>query len=270
MVRALVNPAFADWMRRCHPLRLQYELFSNRNPAMAAVEDLADQVREQRSPAKDDNPFVAMQQQASEQVVAALDGWRRATEAFCEGAFLTVFGSPFVQAALGVDPASAPPARKAAANPLHRQLLGMRIAELRSRIPAGGLREAVVRALIYVGMQRRAIDERGFEMARRIREAHGEMSLAEFKMLVREQFNMLLIDQDAALAAIPDMLPAAPEVRRNAFILINQILSARGDLSDEDRARLDEVAHLLGVAGEADARRRPQPEGRAERKVRAS
>ena len=32
-------------------------------------------------------------------------------------------------------------------------------------------------------------------------------TLAEFKMLVREQFFMLLLDRDAALAAIPKLLP---------------------------------------------------------------
>ncbi len=34
------------------------------------------------------------------------------------------------------------------------------------------------------------------------------MPLPAFKALVREQFNMLLIDPEAALAAIPSMLPA--------------------------------------------------------------
>jgi hypothetical protein len=268
VVRALVHPEFAEWTRRCHPLRLQYELFSNRNPAMATAADLADRVRAQRRPVGDDNPFVAMQQHVSEQVVSTLDAWRRGTETLLEGIFLTAFGSPFIQAALGVDPA-APAVRKAARNPLHQQLLAMRVAELKARIPAGGLREAVIRALIFVGMQRQAIDERGFEMARRIRHAHGEISLAEFKMLVREQFNMLLIDQDAALAALPDMLPAEPEVRRNAFNLITQVLSARGDLSDQDRERLDEIERLFGVADKARTRARPQSAARAER-LRAS
>jgi Protein of unknown function (DUF3141) len=266
-VRALVSPAFAEWTRRCHPLRLQYELFSNRNPAMATVADLAERVRAQRKPVEDENPFVAMQQQVSEQVVSALDAWRRGTETLLEGIFLNVFGSPFVQAALGVDPTVATPVRKAATNSLHQQLLAMRIAELKARIPAGGLREAVIRALIYVGMQRHAIDERGFEMARRIREAHGDMSLAEFKMTVREQFNMLLIDEDAALAAIPAMLPAEPEVRRNAFRLITQVMSARGALSEQDREKLDEIEQLFGATDKARARTRPHV--RAER-LRAS
>ena len=43
----------------------------------------------------------------------------------------------------------------------------------------------------------------GSKPLRRIRKAHGDITLSDFKALVREQFNMLLIDQEAALAAIP-------------------------------------------------------------------
>src|ERR1051325_10577450 len=105
------------------------------------------------------------------------------------------------------------------------------IAELKARIPEGGVREAVIRGLLYAGMSRGAVDERGFEMARRLREAHGEMSLADFKATVRDQFYMLVIDQDAALEAIPEMLPQDRESRQQGFELIRQILEARGALS---------------------------------------
>ena len=83
-------------------------------------------------------------------------------------------------------------------------------------------------------MARGAVDERGFEAVRRIRKSHGDMPLAEFKALVREQFNMLLIDTEAALAAIPAMLPSDVETRRKAFELIKTALSARGEI---DRRR---------------------------------
>ena len=96
-------------------------------------------------------------------------------------------------------------------------------------------------------MNRAAIDERGFEVARRIREAHGDMPIAEFKTLVREQFTILLIDQEAALAAIPSMLPTDVESREKAYDLINQVLSARGELTAEERKRMSEIARLFGL-----------------------
>jgi hypothetical protein len=128
--------------------------------------------------------------------------------------------------------------------------LQKRIAELKAGIPVGGLREAVVRSLLYAGMARAAVDERGFETVRRIRQTHGDMPLSAFKMLVREQFNMLLIDRDGALAAIPSMLPPDAETRRTALDLIRQVLGSRGELSADDKKRLDEVARLFGIGKE--------------------
>ena len=81
--------------------------------------------------------------------------WRDVSEKLAERTFLAVFGSPALQAAVGIDPAGTQRLRKAAKNPLHRELLQKRIAELKSRIPVGGLREAVIRGLIYAGMARR-------------------------------------------------------------------------------------------------------------------
>jgi len=247
MVRAFVGAPVADWMRQLHPLRLQYELFSDQNPAMASIAALAGQVRDNRKGVASDNPFVAMQENFSNQIVTALDAWRQASETLSERMFLAIYGSSTLQAAVGIDPAATNRLRKATKNPLHRELLQKRIAELKSRIPVGGLRAAVIRSLLYAGMKRAAVDERGFELARRIREAHGDIPIADFKALVREQFNILLIDQEAALAAIPSMLPPEMETREKGYDLIKQVLSARGELSAEDKKRISEVARLFGL-----------------------
>ena len=171
-VRAMVSNPLADWMREMHPLRLQYELFSDQNPAMAQVARLAEQVRENRKQVASDNPLIAMQEQFSNQIVAGLEAWREASEKIAERTFLAVYGSPTLQAAVGVDPAGTQPLRKAPKNPLHRELLQKRIAELKSQISAGGLRAAVIRGIVYAGVSRGGVDERGFEMARRLREEH--------------------------------------------------------------------------------------------------
>jgi pimeloyl-ACP methyl ester carboxylesterase len=247
IVRALVNPQLAEWMHQLHPLRLQYELFSNANPMMAPVAAVAEQVRNNRRPVAADNALVVMQENASRQIVAALDAWRQASETFAERCFFMVYGSPTLQAAAGIDPAGTRPLRKAGKSPLHHELLQKRIAELKAGISVGGLREAIIRALLYVGTGRAAVDERGFEALRRIRRAHGDMPLSAFKALVREQFYLLVLDTEAALAALPSMLPDNGEVRRKAFDLIKQIMSARGPLSDEDNKRMQRVASAFGL-----------------------
>jgi hypothetical protein len=247
VVRALVNSPLAQWMQQLHPLRLQYEVLSNANPMMASVATMAEQVRENRRPVGGDNPFVAMQESTSRQIVTALDAWRQASETIAERCFFAVYGSPALQAAAGIDHTGTRPLRKASKQPLHGELLQKRIAELKSRIPLGGLREAVIRALLYVGLARAAVDERGFEAVRRIRRTHGDLPLAEFKALVREQFYILLVDTEAALAALPSMLPPDADIRRKAFDLIRQIMNARGELSAEDKERLQRVARVFGL-----------------------
>jgi hypothetical protein len=251
LVRAIANAPLAGWMQQLHPLRLQYELFSSANPMMAPVAGLAEQV--QGSKASPPTIRFLQCREHVRQIVTALDTWRDINEALAERMFLAAYGLPMLQAAVGIDPKGTQPLRKATKSALHEELLQRRIAELRSRISAGGLREVIIRALLYAGMTRAAIDERGFEVVRRIREVHSDLSLSDFKSLVREQFNMLLIDQEAALAAIPSMLPPDAKLRSEAFGLIEQVLHARGDLSAEDKKRLSEVAQLFAVGEDAKA-----------------
>jgi hypothetical protein len=90
------------------------------------------------------------------------------------------------------------------------------------------------------------------------------MPLSEFKTLVREQFNVLLIDQDAALRAIPAMLPRDTETRKDALKLIGQLLSARGEMSAEDEKRFNEIVQLFEDGREPGAKQIPFRQNRKE------
>ena len=153
---------------------------------------------------------------------------------------------------------------------LHQNLLQKAKDELRSRFSVGGLPAAMTRALLFAGMTRAAVDERGFEMVRRIRQEYSDTPLAEFKSLVREQFSILLLDKDSALAAIPSMLPNDVTARTKAFDLIKTVLSARGDLSGQDRNNLARVAGLFGVDNADRAMSLPLRTVRTDRQSAAS
>ncbi|MGY4235830.1 pimeloyl-ACP methyl ester carboxylesterase [Bradyrhizobium sp. USDA 4449] len=247
-IKGMVTPQMAEWAHKMHPLRLQYELFSSKNPYMATVKSLAEKAEEKRKPISKDNPFLAFQEQMSKQIVHALDSWRDQQEALSEAMFLSIYGSPALQAAVGIDPGSAPSARREMSAE-HRAMLEKRVAELKSRIGEGGLREAALRALLYVGSARGMVDERSIEALRQIRRDQdgARMTLPEFKMLVREQFFMLLLDRDAALAAIPKMLPDDVNSRCRTFEAIERVLSASEDVTGERARRLGQVAGLFGI-----------------------
>jgi hypothetical protein len=246
MVRAMTTAPIAEWMQKLHPLRLQYELLSDASPAAAPLAQLAQQVREQRQPARADNPFMAVERAVSRHIVGTLDAWRDFHDRWAEWMFLSVYGSPGLQAAVGIDPTGAG-AKRAAKSSLHRSLVETRIAELRSHMTRGGLRECLVRAMLYVGMPRGGVDERGVEALRRARPSPGtaRMTLSEFKAMVREQYFMLLIDQEAALAAIPALLPSDLEERRKGLALLQEVLTAAGELTGEAARRMKHMTQLF-------------------------
>jgi uncharacterized protein DUF3141 len=247
-VRAVTTPRTAEWMHRLHPLRLSYEIFGGEGPLMKKVAADAETVREHRKPAARANPFLEAQETISKSIANAFDNWRDAQEALSESMFLAVYGSPALQAAVGIDP-NADPSPRPEMSMEHRKALDARIAELKSNIPQGGLRESGIRALLYVGMARGMVDERSLEALRRMRreETGTRLTISAFKMLVREQFFMLLLDQEAALAAIPKMLPENLDARRAIFAMIREVLSAAGEISGETKTRLDRVAELFGL-----------------------
>ncbi len=260
MVKAVVTPQVADLLKRWHPVRMSYEAFTDANPFMPAVAKAAQHIREHRKPASADNPFIAAQEMASEQIVKALDAWRDTQEKLSEQIFLAIYGSPSLQAAVGIDPAAARP-RRPGRSLLHRELVEKRIAELKSNIMKGGLQECTVRGLVYVGMARGFVDERGVAALRRIRltEEGSRLTLAQFKSMAREQFFLLLLEPEAALAAIPKLLPADLAERRKGLAAIRNVLASGGEIVGEAAERLKKVAALfdLNEAGPSGTDRVP-------------
>ena len=108
----------------------------------------------------------------------------------------------------------------------------------------------------HVGLPRAAVDERGFEAVRRVRQAHEDMPalpLSEFKTLVREQYFMLLIDPEVAIAALPSLLPEDMETRGKALAVIRQVLAAPGGVSRVAEARMQQIARMFAPDGDAAA-----------------
>ncbi|MER2508996.1 MAG: DUF3141 domain-containing protein [Amaricoccus sp.] len=254
-VKALANPRIAEAARRMHPLRLSYEMFGGKNPWSAWIDTEAKRVRGRRAPAKAGNPLVAAQELASQAIVEGLDTWRVTMERLTEQTFHAIYGTPALQAALGIDTASAERPRKAAKSELHAAFVARRGEELRAEMTRGGLREALVRALVWVGMARDAVDERGFAAITRLRDAHPasrQMSLADFKALVRDQYLMLVVDEEAALAAIPGLMPESAEDRRAALAALKGVVEASGAAPAD---RLARVAALFGLGPETTTSR---------------
>ena len=185
VVRALVSSALAEWMQQMHPLRLQYEMFSDANPMMAPVAAHGGQVRKNRKPVAADNPFVAMQE---ERVAADRRRARCMARLQRDSGRADVPGGVRLAGAAGRGRHRSMPTRGRCARPPRirciSELLQKRIAELKSRIPIGGLREAVIRGLLYVGMAPRPRStSAGLRLCAAFAQRMATCRLPEFKAL---------------------------------------------------------------------------------------
>ncbi|MER2582173.1 MAG: DUF3141 domain-containing protein, partial [Candidatus Competibacter sp.] len=237
---AAVEPPY-----RIKPAELPHMLFSDRNPLMQQIAQLAGQVREQRQAVAPDNPLLQWQAIISDGMIAALDGWRDLRDRSLEQIFLAIYSAPLLQALVGLQASDESPRRRPGVEPERIAFIRQRMAELKARIAEGGIREAVIRSLVYIGMAGPGVDERAFNELRQMRAEHGGLTLEEFKRMLREQFFALLLDRDDALAAIPKMLPADPAIRAEALKRIRQVVLAVGEPAGERAERLAEIETLF-------------------------
>src|SRR5258707_2952599 len=129
---------------------------------------------------------------------------------------------------------------------------------LEQQIDQGGLIEAAVRALLYVRLPKGTADERGFAALKQISAelpAAKRVGFARFKEIVKEQYLILLLDPERAIAALPKLLPDDRRQCEDAVKLVRRLLAARGALSGEASRRLQRIEAMFEI-GRASCRER--------------
>jgi len=246
LIRGLATQQGAEWLRRIHPLRLGYEVFSDRNPAMKPLASAAQRVKENRQPVAADNIFLQWEKICSDWMTIGLDAFRAWRDMLTEQTFFGIYSQSWLQALLGLRASDDPPRKHPGQDSDHIALVERRIEELRAKMNQGGPRAAAIRALIYVRMPEKAADERAFEMLRRIRAEHGaERSLSEFKQDLREQYYMLRMDESRAVELIPELLRGHENEGPRLLEFVRQIATAGGPLNEEGERRLAQVERFF-------------------------
>ncbi len=256
-IRSIVNDQTADRLRQMHRHRIRYKIFSDKNLALRQLGELAETIRANRRPVGAENPLLAMEEALSQQIVQALDRYCDVRDWFTETLFMTVYGSPILQAMVGLGSDNVKVRRHIGREAIREAAAQRMAAEIEARVDRGGLCEAVVRALLYVrlGLAVPAEDERAFAVLRQIRAEHPEtrrLTLAHFKECVKEQDLMLRIDQERAIAAVPILLPPDGAERDTAPQVIHRVASAAGEPTGESKTRLARIETLFTAATAPD------------------
>jgi hypothetical protein len=271
LVRTMATEQTAEAMRALHPARLKFSVLSDKNPAMQTVKTLSETIRANRKPVSPDNPLFAMEQMASTWITNSLGAFASARDTMQEQMFLAVYGAPWLQALMGFGPGTADTVKRADHDVL-REAKEVRLrAELEAQFEAGGLAEAMIRALVYVRLPEKSIDERGYAVIKAVRDARPaglRLSQPQIKALFRNQFLLLMMEPDRAIRALPTLLPTDPEVRRQALADIHRVLAASGRQSDEAGRRLGEIEALF--SGDAASETVGPDAGQPSRRPRAA
>ncbi|MGN6369816.1 MAG: DUF3141 domain-containing protein [Phycisphaerae bacterium] len=244
-VRAIVTPQIANAVLASQPLRVKYAMCSDKNPVVRSMAPLAERARENRKPIHPDNVFVKLQEQVSEYITECLETTTQLRDQFQEAIFHAVYGSPWLQAFVGLKPQGGPPRPKPGISPEQHAALAAKAKQLRANIDKGGPLEAVVRAGVYIAQAQATVDARSFEMLRRILKEFSHIDLPRYKAVVREQWSTLVIAEREAINALPKLLPDDAATRRKMFELIKLVRNAAGPLSGEAKRRLDEVEEIF-------------------------
>ena len=241
-VRAMVSAPVAEMARRMNPLRLSYSLFADSNPWMKQIKPLAQEVAAKRKPASPENRLVIQEHKVSAQIVNALDEYRDARDRMVEQIFYAFYGSPVVQAMLGIN-----------AETKVRTMPGLTPQELtrreeqaetyKAKLRKGGFDEALVRSVLAVVAADRKLDERCAKALADARQHLQHHTLAEYKAMVRDQFFVLVLEREKALDAVASMVPA--DQVSDFICRMRDIVSAGGEASAFEQDRLVMIEKAL-------------------------
>jgi hypothetical protein len=247
-LQATASEQTAAWLRSMNPYRARFELFSDKNPFMAPLAALAEAVRDDRRPVEPDNPLVQLQQQMSKLIVEGLERYSQNRDRLQEEMFFLTYGSPALQAAVGLRSDSAVARQRIGHDPERREWRRQKLLAMREHITDGELRAAAVRALLWVSGAERGADERTFASLKRSRQGvrpEERLTLEQFKQLVRQQQMILRLDETAAIEAIPAMLGEDLEARRRDYEQIKTAIEADGEVSDLAAVRLRRIERMF-------------------------
>ena len=250
LVGALTPPAFGDWARKMHPNRVRFSIFADENPAMRLIATTADQVRKDRKRAADDNPFSAFEKEMAKTISGTLEAFGAARDAMTEQLFHFTYGSPLLQALVGLDPDGTEGPRAPTRDANREMAQAETRADLEREFDKGGAVEAAVRSIVFILKGNGGADERSFAVIKALHDAQPAgrpRSQPQLKTILRDQSLLLRLDEKRAVETIPALLPKDAEERARTLRAVQRVVAAQGQLNAEGRKRLVRIERLFGI-----------------------
>jgi pimeloyl-ACP methyl ester carboxylesterase len=241
LVQALSNEVSAKFLSNTSPMRLQRWLESDRNPSMQPVAALAEQVRNDRHAAAEDNPFRMLEQFNANLVTQWWDGVRDIQNALIEWNFHLLWTLPPVQA-MGKQQSrttsEAPPEDLRTLNTVQDAL---------DRINIGGFADGIVRMLIFLARSRKEVRRDRLERANQmmtITEPFASMPAKQLTRMIHRASLIVSFAPEEAMATLPALI-RTPEARKDALAICETIAGAHEEMSPETVDMFNRLASAL-------------------------
>lgn len=248
MVRAMVTPQVAEFMRQTNSHRLSYTAFASKNPVMQAIAPLAEQVRAQRAPVSDDNPFRQMEHTMADMIETSLKTYGNMMDMWKETMFHMTYGSPLLQAAVGMLAPNAVATRRLGRSVMRDAAAAKLELELQEKLSQGGTVEAVLRAVNYIHRAERKVDERAFaalyDFQHEIEGVSG-LTFGQFKQALRTQALINGTHQREALETLPELLPDDPSARARLLDVVRRVANVVGTPTGPTAERLADIEAIF-------------------------
>ncbi|MCB4823939.1 DUF3141 domain-containing protein [Roseicella aerolata] len=241
ILRPMVTEPAAELGRRLHPLRLRRYVVSDANPALAALPALAEAARRARRPAPPENLFRQMEQIWAQQVEHTLDTWRDLRDGATEALFFGAYGW---LAAFGIGRSAREPAAEARPGATRE----VDTTGLAARCREGGYAEAVIRMMLLLARARGGVRRSKLERSKYLLSSQlpfAAMSETGRLELIQTQTRLVSLAPEECLASLPVLLPA-PEERKRAVDVVQQVAGPMEDLDDRTREMLRRIHAVLG------------------------
>ena len=243
LVQSLVTPQSAAALRDLNPVRLRRGMFSDRNPAMAAVASFAKQITAQRKPVAPGNLFRQTEELWAGFIAQNFDFYRDMRDAWYELAFFGIDGSPLMNWV-----GRTHNFQRTRKDPAELNFLPEVRAILRN-IERGGFAEAVIRMLIVLAEARGSVRRSRLERSAHVLthdEPFASLGAERRAELIHEQSVIVEFEKDLAIDALARLLPEVAE-RPKAIGVVEFIAGALEEMEPHTIQALQRFRRVLGL-----------------------
>ncbi len=237
-LRQLITPTLAEIVKQMHPMRQERYFFSDRNPMMFGLQELAADARATRRRASPDNPFIRLETFCAGIVERNWDAFRDIRDGWAEMLFYSLYGMPWMRQLGELDEKPVAP----------RDIrMFPQVQDAVAKAASGGYAEAIIRMLILLARARGSVRRDRLERSNKVlqgRAPFDTMKPDHRSQLIHEQTMIVEFTGKEAISTLPELLKDEVD-RIRAIDLVLEIAGPPDEMDAPTIAMFERLQNIL-------------------------